>query len=334
MAAVTTVEHGISVALVRPLAELLGRLDPAGEPAVGIDPAQFLAALSIDEAAAPDTYVAAELVDRLLAELAARRGDPTFSLTLARAAVVRNLGLFGHMVWLSGTVGDALTRAVKFYAAVTRRTTLTLDQAGPIARLRQHAVAGTPRGAILTEFPFVSLALRAREATGDRFTLRAVRFRHASEHAEAYRAVFRAPVTFGAPVDEVELDTAVLDLPLASADPITSAVLEGKIAELTTTMRSPFLDRVRRAAAETLADNPSLDALARKLGISGRTLRRHLAQEHTSLRVVLDEVRRERADALLAEGVAVKEIAFQLGFSEPSAFSRAYKRWTGRTPQG
>ena len=328
--------HGISVALLRPLAELLGRLEPFGQPPRPVDARQFLAALEIDDDAAPDTYVAAERVDGLLDEIAKRRGDPTFSLTLARAAVVRNLGLFGHMVWLSGTVRDALVRAVKFYAMVTRRTTLTLDEVGPITTLRQHAVAGIRRGAILTEFPFVSLALRARQATEGRFAVRAVRFRHACADAGAYVDVFGAPVTFSAPVDEIEIATAQLDLPLASADPITSAALEGKIAELTagTAVRSPFLDRVRRAAVASLADNPSLDALGKQLGISGRTLRRHLAQERTSLRVVLDEVRRERADELLAQGTAVKEIAFQLGFSEPSAFSRAYKRWTGRAPQG
>ena len=319
-------DHGISVALLRPLAELLGRLD--------VDAAQFLAALEIDDAAAPATYVPAERVARLLDDIAGRRGDPTFSLTLARAAVVRNLGLFGHMVWLSGTVRDALTRAVKFYAMVTRRTTLTLDEAGPITTLRQHAVAGAARGAILTEFPFVSLALRARQATGDRFALRAVRFRHAGTHVAAYRELFRAPVTFGAPLDELELDTSQLDLPLASADPITSAALEGTIAELTAggATRSPFLDRVRRAVAGALATEPSLESIAKLLASSPRTLRRHLEQEGTSLRAVLDDVRRERADELLARGVAVKEIAFQLGFSEPSAFSRAYKRWTGRAP--
>lgn len=286
----------------------------------------------MDAAAAPDTYVPGEAVDQLIEEIAVRRGDPTFGLTLARAAVVRNLGLFGHMVWLSGTVGDALARAVKFYAMVTRRTTLSLDAEGPITVLRQHAVARTPRGSHLVVFPFASLALRARAATGGRFAVRAVRFQHASEHAAAYRELFAAPVAFGAALDELELDTAQLDLPLASADPITSAALEGKIAELTAgPIRSPFVDRVRRAATSTA---PSLEGVAKELGISPRTLRRHLVQEGTSLRAVLDEVRRERADALLARGTPVKEVAFELGFSEPSAFSRAYKRWTGKGPSG
>ena len=269
-------------------------------------------------------------MDRLIEGIAARRGDPTFGLTLARAAVVRNLGLFGHMVWLSGTVRDALARAVKFYAMVTRRTTLSLDAEGPITVLRQHAVLRAPRGSSLVVFPFASLVLRARAATEGRFAVRAARFQHASDQAGAYRELFGAPVAFGADLDELEMDRDQLDLPLTSADPITSAALEGKIAELTAgPLRSPFVDRVRRAA---MTGDPSLERIAKDLGISPRTLRRHLVQEQTSLRAVLDDVRRERAEVLLARGASVKEVAFELGFSEPSAFSRAYKRWTGKAP--
>jgi AraC-like DNA-binding protein len=320
------------VALLRPMADLLGRLE--------IDPSGFLRALGIDDDAAPETYVPGDEVDRLLDEVAARRGDPAFGLTLAQAAVVRPLGLFGHMVWLSGTVRDAITRAVRYYAVVTRRTTLTLDEpAGTtVATLRQHGVPGLARGRILVEFPFASLALRARAATAGQFALRAVRFAHPGDRVvpAAYQEVFQAPVTFDAPIDELVFDTTQLDLRLASADPITSDALEAKIAQLTadTGGRSVFLDRVRRAAASKLGTNISLAVIARDLGISARTLRRHLEHEGSSLRVVVDDVRRERADALLAAGTPVKEIAFSLGFSEPSAFSRAYKRWTGKSPGG
>lgn len=279
----------------------------------------------------PDTYVPAARVDRLLAEIAARRNDPTFSLTLARAAVVRNLGLFGHMVWMSGTVRDALLRAVRFFAVVTRRTTLSLDEADGVATLRQHAVG--ERGAILTEFPFVSLALRARHGTDGRFRLRAVRFRHPSDHTEAYREAFGCAVAFGARCDELEVESAMLDLSLASADPITSAVLEARARELTGgPPRSAFVERARQATLAVLADDPSLESVAKRLGTSARTLRRHLAEEGTTLRAILDDVRRTRADELLAQGLAVKAVASELGFSEASAFSRAYKRWTGRAP--
>jgi AraC-like DNA-binding protein len=318
--------EGLSVALLRPLAELLGRIE--------IDPKGFLVALDIDEATAPDTYVAGDRVDRLLTQIAEQRGDPALGLTLARYAVVRQLGLFGHMVWLQGTVGDAIERATKFYAMVSKRATLALEHRGPIALLMQRPVPGVTRGPILTEFLFASFALRARAATEGKLQLRAVRFSHRRETTPVHAEVFAAPIEFGAAADEIELATEQLSLPLLTADPVTSAALEQKIAELTATAnaRSPFMDRARRAVAAHLAE-PSLAALAQTLAISARTLRRHLEQEGTSLRTLVDDVRRERADELLAAGTPAKEVAFALGFSEPSAFSRAYKRWTGHAPK-
>jgi AraC-like DNA-binding protein len=330
--------HGVSVALLRPIAELLSRLE--------IDPQQFLATLGVDDGAAPDTFVSGDEVDSLLAEIAERRGDPAFGLTLAHAALVRPLGLFGHLVWLSGTVREAIARAIRFYAMVSLRTKVTLEETvietergtrDAIAMLRQHRVANLARGAILTEFVFASFALRARAATGQQFGLRAARFAHPNDGVARarYEQTFAAPVAFGCAIDELEFDAAQLDLRLATADPITSAALEAKVAALAdaTTRRNPFIDRVRRAAASNLAEHASLVKIARELGISSRTLRRHLEQEGTSLRALADDVRRERADELLAAGTPVKEIAFVLGFSEASAFSRAYKRWTGRPPK-
>jgi AraC-like DNA-binding protein len=315
--------NGISVALLRPLAELLGRLD--------VDPPSFLTALGVEPDTAPSTYVAADHVDAALAEIAATRRDPAFALTLAKTAAIRPLGLFGHMVWTSGTVRDAITRAARFYAMVTRRSLIVLD--GNLLR-HQPAVPGAPRGRILTEFPLVSFALRAREATNGTLVPRAVRFAHAGTSTAAYRDVFGVPVSFAAGTDELELDPAHLDLPLASSDPITSAVLEERVAQLAASPadRNPFLDRVRRAAAE-VEGTVTLAAIAKRLATSERTLRRRLEQEGTSLRAVTDDARRERADALLAAGSSVKETAFALGFSEPSAFSRAYKRWTGTSPR-
>ena len=322
---------GISVALLRPLAGLLDRLDADG--------AAFLASLGIDDATTPETYVAGHHVDRLLDEIAARRRDPALALVLAQESMAQPLGLFGHMVWLSGTLRDAITRAVRFYGMLTRRTRLTFDEpAGAThATVRQHPAAAVPRGRILTELPFASLALRARAATGGRFVLRSVRFAHRGEAppSPGYTEVFGTPVEFGAAVDELVFDAAALALGLSTADPITSAALETKVAELAGSGggRSPFVDRVRRAAADDLAGGASLAGVARRLGMSARTLRRRLEREKCSLRAVIDDVRRERGTALLAAGTPVKEIASSLGFSEPSAFSRAYKRWTGKPPR-
>ena len=87
---------------------------------------------------------------------------------------------------------------------------------------------------------------------------------------------------------------------------------------------------------ETMLESGAVrvDALARELGMSRQTLYRRLKAEGATFEALLDAVRRRSALKLIREGVSVKEAAYRLSFSDPSAFSRAYKRWTGRSPKG
>ncbi len=317
---------GNSVLLLRPLAVVLGRL--------GVDGDAFLAGVGVGPTTPPDTYIPTPRVDRALEEVAAERRDPTFSLTMAREALVRPLGLFSHLVWLSGTLRDALTQAARFYSLVTQRATLTLEEGPEIATFTQRMKPGVTRGNILTEFAFASFFLRARAATSGRFWANEMRFSHRAAEASAYEAFFEAPVTFGAPVDELVFDAPLLELPLCTADPFTAAAIERQATQIRTHAEpDPLVERLRTAVqAELPSSRPSLTTVARRLGVGARSLRRQLEEQKLSLRAIVASARHERAVHLLAEGASIKEVAFELGFSEPSAFSRAYKRWTGRPP--
>ncbi len=322
--------HGYSALLLRPLAQVLARLD--------VDSERFLRDVGVTDATREDEYVPVANVDDALEAIAVRRADASFGLTLARA-IVRPLGLFGHLVWLSGTLRDALLRAARFYSLVTGRATLTLDEpeGSALATLTRRELDGGRGGRILTEFSFASSVLRARSSTDGRFRVREMRFTHEASDPRPYVALFEAPIAFGADEDQLVLDAAQLDLPLVSSDPITAAAIEAQASQMIPRAgHSAFVDEVRRAAAEeVLTSHPSLGAIARRVGLGERSLRRRLAEEETiTLRAIVESARRERASALLASGHPVKEVAFLLGFSEPSAFSRAYKRWTGEVPSG
>jgi AraC-like DNA-binding protein len=97
-------------------------------------------------------------------------------------------------------------------------------------------------------------------------------------------------------------------------------------------------DQVRRMIEHAIRDRrqtemPSGEDVARRLAISQQTLRRRLARDGTSLRQVRDEVLRDEAIAALVEGEeSIGDLAMRLGFSEPSAFTRAFRRWTGNPP--
>ncbi len=327
--------HGNSVVLLRPLASVLCRL--------GIDGDRFLADVGVDESTPPDAYVPNVLVDRSLDAIALSRRDETFGLTIAREAVARPpLGLFGNLVWLSGTLRDALTRGARFYSLITRRATLSLDVAdgGRDAVLTQRLLEGATRGNILTDYLFASLVLRARAAAGQAFHVRAMRFAHSARSVAPYEDLFRTRVTFDGEraggIDALTLDASLLDLPLASADPFTAAAIEAEVSQRVRAATSlPLVDNLRTAVrAELRAGRPSVASIARRLGVGGRVLRRRLEDQRLSLRAIVASVQRDRASELLADGASIKQVAFELGFSEASAFSRAYKRWTGRPPSG
>jgi len=95
----------------------------------------------------------------------------------------------------------------------------------------------------------------------------------------------------------------------------------------------PLTDQVRRALRGALrSDDAQLEAVAKRLGMTGRSLQRRLRDEGTVFQTLRDELRKDLADRYLGQGMSFAEISFLLGFSEPSAFFRAFKRWTGLTP--
>jgi AraC-like DNA-binding protein len=330
--------HGHSALLLQLLATVLERL--------GIDGGGFLREVGIDERSSVDVYVDARCVDAALGRLAAERGDRAFGLTLAAAEARGPLGLYGHLVWLSGTLRDALDRAARFYALATRRATLSVhaEPGAPHARLVRQARDTGGAGGTLAEFAFATFLLRARAATQGRFAVRRMGFAHAlpeGSDAAPYSEHFGVPVTFGrGEIDELAFDAPLLDAPLATADPVTLAALEAQATRMNPSAgrHGALLAQVRRAAAEVRTvggeGRALLPAIARRVGVGERSLRRRLAEEESvTLREVVDAVRRDRARELLDAGRPVKEVAFLLGFSEPSAFSRAYKRWTGAAPR-
>jgi AraC-like DNA-binding protein len=126
--------------------------------------------------------------------------------------------------------------------------------------------------------------------------------------------------------------------PMLGADEALSSIvrrrLDKVLAERTLQEKGPYSGRVQRLIVEHLGGTPlTPSTVARALAVSGRTLNRRLADEGTSFRGLLDEVRQEFACALLQDrSLSVGDVAFFLQYSEPAAFHRAFRRWTGQAP--
>jgi AraC-like DNA-binding protein len=131
------------------------------------------------------------------------------------------------------------------------------------------------------------------------------------------------------------LPRAALDCALTSADPRLLAILTRAADDLARrTGDDPSIAaQVARVLRDVLRDDAgNIDVVAKRLGMTSRSLQRRLKDEGTSFQAVRDTTRQELARRYLDAKLSIAEISFLLGFSEPSAFFRAFKRWTGLTP--
>lgn len=171
-----------------------------------------------------------------------------------------------------------------------------------------------------------------------RITLIRVEFSHpAPPHALEYDLLYGAPCTFGAPRTALVFDRSLLELPVLQDESGLRAFLRRAPDDVLARLDygSTAAAQVRRLLGQSLPDRmPDPQDIAARLAVSAQTLRRRLAAEGTSFQQIRDQLRRDVAIAALAAGtVSIEEISHQLGFSEPSAFHRAFKRWTGSAPR-
>jgi AraC-like DNA-binding protein len=163
---------------------------------------------------------------------------------------------------------------------------------------------------------------------------------HSPFHDPAlYERHFGAPVRFSQPLNAILFDPRVLDEPIPRADALSLRYLES-LAERLSAERPPpnpatLAERVRSAISSCLQEGEvSQERAARRLALSARTLQRRLQEEGTSFSDLHDEVLAVTAKALLrAPGRMIHDVAFALGYAETSSFYRAFKRWTGVTPE-
>ncbi|HZR83694.1 MAG TPA: AraC family transcriptional regulator ligand-binding domain-containing protein [Candidatus Binatia bacterium] len=166
----------------------------------------------------------------------------------------------------------------------------------------------------------------------------AVAFPHgASGDDEKLTRVLGVTPAYGAPWTEVILPVGIMDEPLPNANPglfeFMDRYVRREVARLPKG-EEPYSGQVV-AAVQRLLHEGGVDQqlVARSLGCSTRTLARRLAAEDTSLRDIVDKVRKGRATALLEGQMSISEVAFLLGYSEPAAFQHAFRRWHGKSPR-
>ena len=268
--------------------------------------------------------------------LAERCEDPCFGLTAASLVGAPQVDLVDIAFARAPTLRalcESLCRYQRLFHDANRVSVLS-EREHFIVR---HAFSRPlSRSRHFTEFILAMWTARLGGALGPRIGLSSVSFRHdAPADVSAARKTFACSVSWGAEHDQLSAPIAFLDEPLHAGDAALVGGLEGQLdAELDALGDAEVGETVRRRVVQALRASESidLDVIARRLALSSRTLQRRLRLERTSYRDVVDEARREIAVDVLARGSDATDVAFLLGFSELSAFSRAFRRWTGATP--
>ncbi|MBC7909912.1 MAG: AraC family transcriptional regulator [Pyrinomonadaceae bacterium] len=307
----------------------------------GVAPVELYRVVDLDPAMLddPDNRIPFSQLVELYEQGARLTGDDDFGLHVGERTSVKMFDIVGYAVANSRTLGDALSRAVRYHTIWNDGAEFRLELDDALAHLVYRYV--DLNGAECrqdSEMTMSMLIKFAREVTGVDWTPREVCFQHdAPPVIRAHERIFRAPVRFSMPVSKLVFDRALLKLPLIEADPILSAVLDRHAEELLAKLprRGGLTDEVRALLRQAInGGDPSLEAVSQQLNLSPRTLQRKLKEEHTSHQDLLDEMRRDLSVRYLREPeMAICEVAYLLGFSEPSAFHRAFRRWTGTTPR-
>jgi AraC-like DNA-binding protein len=316
---------GISADIVTPVRLVLERL--------GVDVAQLVQA-------PPDAssgFVPGSAADALLDRASEMLKDEALGITLAERIPIGSLGILDYALSTSSCLGDALQRVASHYALATERVRMQVVQEGDAARLALERKAGLTHSRHWIELSLAVVTLRARQSLGTSLEFEGADFVHPPPQSpRRHELFFRCPVRFGQPQDCLRFPASLLARPLLTASAALAEVLDARMRELTPAAAEDdrLLQEVRRAIVEGLdGANVSLEIVLTRVRMSRRTLQRELRRRRTSHKQLLDEVRKERALVLLQRDAKVAEVALQLGFSEPSAFFRAFRRWTGSSPR-
>ncbi len=306
---------------------------------LGVDRSALLAELDVPASVAddPDGRVAIVKLHAAWENLCEKK--PQLKAAFVRAATYSpgDYGIVGFVVMSSATMDEGLSHFVRYIGLWTDEPAFSQD--GPTVRFAYRGeYRDGPGKHAATEAAPVEIIHAARLLTRRRIVPREVRFAHRSDgDAAALEKFCGGKVRFGARENAIEFATSDLALPLAKADAQLAAFLRAQANEALAKRGAAvdsLLDRVRRIVAEELSRGvPAIDVVARRMATSERTLRRRLEQGGTTFRDLLDDTRAQLARSYVRDRrMPLSEVAFMLGFSEPSAFHRAFKRWTRTTP--
>lgn len=296
-----------------------------------LDPATIDASL-----ADPDVRIPLTDAGRMLEQAIRVTEDPAIGLHAAAYVEPTDLGVLEIAARSAETVRGALECTARYYRLLTEDGAFTLEVDGAWAVFCRRSLIGVATPPAAADFALASLVVFLRRAvTLDESQCTLELEQNEPSYAAEYRRYFLGRVIFGAGRNALVLPRAFLDAPLDRPSPVLARAFSLRGDQLLARLDEgdTLTARIRRLTSQHLASGQvTMRWIAKSLGLSAPTLRRHLEAEQATFSEIVDEVRRQCAEQELAGKRSVSEIAFYLGFSSVSAFCRAFRRWNGVLP--
>jgi AraC-like DNA-binding protein len=269
--------------------------------------------------------------DALWEAFCAAAQDPLIGLRLGNALQVGHLDMVGALLMSCETLGEALEALLEYYPIVGEGGEFALREEGGQLCLAYQPHYQTRRQERV-EAVLGSLVHMSRWITGERIQALQLRFEHAPQAAEArYAELLGCPLQFAAGENSLLFGRADLAMPLIQANAPMREHLRGLADSLLERLGQALL-AVRVQQQLRMQPRWGKERIAEQLELSGRHLNRKLADEGTSFKLLRDQVLYQMAEQLLRESPRLVEVAERLGFSDESAFAKAFRRWSGTTP--
>lgn len=261
-------------------------------------------------------------------------GEPGLGFYHGLSLKLSSHGALGLLAMTSGTLRDAILVAERFMPL--RASELRLQtRSEPDCLVIEFSSRVPPQLQVFfSEGMFVMLTQVARALVGHPIAARCELPYPEPAHFRRFAHLLPEGVRFGASTNRIRLPQSVLDEAVLTSDSVMARRVEREcqreLAELRE--RASFLTTLRRHVRPEQGDFPSLEELAERMHSSTRTLKRKLAQQGTSYRKLVDDLRRDRASELLRTSeLPLDKVAASLGYSDTASFHRSFRRWFGRT---